>query len=261
MHTARFTAAAVVALTLHAQAQSLYGIRYTTGELVRIDAQTGTVGVIGSTGITQPGGLDRGADGSLYTVSVDAAPSLYRIDATTAASTAIGNLGVGFQFEGGLAIVDASTGYFVGGRNDAAGAALFRLDLATGAATEIGGTGVADINALTVRADGALVGYSQFEGFFTIDASTASISLIGPQAGGFANIGGLATFDGQTGHLVSQVNTGPKNGVGLFSVDLFSGTVGSVVDLRDPISGLAIPSPSGVSILALAGLGAARRRR
>lgn len=247
------TATIVTAAGLAGQVsgQTLYGVDFVTQDLVRIDAATGSTSFIGNTNVFQPGALDLAPDGSLLTVSTELDPGLYRLDRRTGASSLIGRLGVRFEFEGGLAVVDDSTAYFVGGKDTAAGGNLYRLDLATGAATTIGSLGTREVNGLTIRSDGALIGYSQFEGLLEIDTSTAAITSIGDRVPPSFPLGGLASFDGATAYLASATTgTGSQLGF-LYTVDLFSGVFLSSVEVDRRIAGIAVPGPGGASALGL----------
>ena len=248
--------------TSAASAQSLFGITFDTGTLVSIDAGDGTVATVGQTGVSSLGSLDMGRDGMLYSVR-SSTRELYRIDPVTGAATLVGGLGVNFQFEGGLAIVDETTAYTVGGRDTAAGAALFRVDLITGAAVELGSLGIRDVSGLTVRSDGMLVGYSHISAteLFSVDPVALAVEAL-PESDVFTGgpLGGL-TGDGQAGFLIAQA-TGRD---AMYVFDLFTGIVdrAMLLDVPSPlgISGLAVPVPSGTVVLLGAGMVASRRRR
>jgi hypothetical protein len=117
---------------------------------------------------------------------------LYRIDVTTGVASAIGPLGIGFVFEGGLTF-DAA-GRLIGvDQGDAATAKTFEINTATGAATIIGPpTGQArDINGLT--RDGTIV--------YGIDRPTDSLGRLDVGTGSYIQIGLTGATIGATGGL------------------------------------------------------------
>lgn len=106
----------------------------TSQELWELDRNTGTTRRVGSTGAAISGLAARG--GELYGVSAGAAPSLYRIDVATAASTLIGPLNAGGTVNNvGLDFDASGTLWAVLDPNDVTPSRAARIDLATGRAT------------------------------------------------------------------------------------------------------------------------------
>ncbi|MEZ6318642.1 MAG: hypothetical protein R3B49_07815 [Phycisphaerales bacterium] len=214
----------------------LYGIRFAErGPLYRIDEVTGASTRVGFTEIVNPGGLDLGADGMLYTFSRET-QTVYRVDPATAAATAIGAMGIEFQLEGGLAVDSATSAYAVAGfvENDiiVQESVVMRVDLTTGAATEIGRVDLPDLSGITIRSDGMLVVFSAGSGtFYEVDPVTLAYT---PIVTTFisASAAGL-TSDGTTGYL--------HNADDLYTVNLFTGEGEALSTTgRVDISGLAV---------------------
>ncbi|MGE0002613.1 MAG: PEP-CTERM sorting domain-containing protein [Fimbriimonadaceae bacterium] len=140
----------------------------------------------------------------LYTVR-EADDVLSTIDTATGNVSAIGALGVNFEF-GDLAF-DQSTNtmYAVGGWGNGIGAVsdLFSVNLTTGAATLIGSTGQRDVFGLVWDpTTGKLFGSASTisTGFFEINKTTGAGSLIGTPG---ISLDAL-TYDGSTGNILGM---------------------------------------------------------
>lgn len=108
----------------------------TTGELWEVNPANAGLRLVGNTGASLSGLAGKGTE--LYGVSVDPNPSLYRIDTTTAAATAIGPLGVsGAVFNVGLDFDASGALWATLDPRDNAPSRLARLDLQTGGAVEV----------------------------------------------------------------------------------------------------------------------------
>lgn len=139
---------------------------------------------------------------------------------TTGAASAIGPLGIGFIFEGGLTF-DAA-GRLIGvDQGDDNTATTFEINTATGAATIIGPPGgqARDINGLT-RDDTVVYGIDRpSNSLGRLDVATGSYTQIGLTGATIGDTGGLA-FDEATGALYA---TFAADG-GFYRIDPATGT-------------------------------------
>ncbi len=235
-----------------ARAQTLFGVDFDSGDLYRISAGDASLVRVAGTGLPQLAGLEDSIDGLLYGLSTGDAPVLYRIDPATGAPAPVGPLGIGFVFEGALAIAPDGTAYGAS-QNNAANSMLFRVDLATGAGTIVGriGAGFHDVNGLAWRRDGMLVGADRWnDELIAIDPATGASSVIARVPESLGGVGGMACAGGGAAFLATA---GPAPPIGipgsnpLYFVDLFTGGV-SLVGRFDP----AVVAGSGISGLAAA---------
>jgi hypothetical protein len=128
------------------------------------------------------GALVFDSSGVLYGISLGPNAQLYTIDTDTGAASAVGPLGIGFVFEGGLGF-DAS-GTLIGVEQGTAfNAKTFTIDTTTGAATIVGPPPdqSRDINGLAV--DG--------ETFYAIDRESNTLGTLSPTTGSYTPIGGM----------------------------------------------------------------------
>jgi len=254
----------------------LLGVDWDTGNLYQVSTTDASLTLIGDTGPSNLGGLEfRQSDGTLFAFNVAGSGStLYTIDPSTAAKTAVGPLGLSSVFEGGLAIAPDGTAFGTNEGDDHT-CTLFAVDLNTGAATTIGviDNGSHDINGLAWRSDGLLVGLDRVtNALLTIDPTTAATTTLAVLTDTVGGVGGFA-YDGLNYYYSTACSTGSNS---LYSVNINTGA-SSLIGSFSPtisgsdigISGLAatpgdepiIPEPATLSLLALGGLLALRRRR
>jgi len=270
--------AVAVALTGGVAQGGLLGIDWNTGDLYQVSTTDASLSLVGNTGLTFPGSLEfRQSDGTLFAFDVlmgSSAATLYTINPSTAAATAVGQLGIGDTFEGGLAIDPNGRAFGTNQGNNQA-CVLFTVNLSTGGATTIGmiGNGNHDINGLAWRSDGQLVGLDNLtNALLTIDPTTAATTTIATLTPTVGKVGGFA-YDGLNYYYSTACASGSNS---LYSVNINTGAstlIGSfspTIDGTDiGISGLAatpgdepiIPEPATLSLLALGGLLALRRKR
>lgn len=192
----------------------------------------------------------------LYAVtSVGGSPSvnsLYKIDATTGASTFIGSLGLGTLFEGDLAFSDSGTLYGIQGTK------LYTIDTNTGAATVVGNPNGSDYSFLSFNGSGTLYGIDNgmTPGFLPtyldqINPATAAVitsQSLSPYLGGYGGmdwnqIGGyMWVADGQD---PGSTYAGNRK---LFRLDPVTGTLTAVgpLGLSHGLTGLAACKPCAV---------------
>ena len=248
-------------------ADVLFATDFDTKAFVRIDTGTGAVTSLG-TGQNVLRGMALAPDGVLYGYGLPPGqaadrPTLYAIDRASGAQNEGGQLQLvaGTPFEGDIAFAPDGTGYLFASQN--INGDLYRFDAATGAATLLGESSMADANSLVVRSDGVLV-YQTSGSVRLFDTLTGFESILSTNAAAvaFSNIGGMASFDGQTAWMALS-QTGSPAGTRLVRFDLYNGAIYETIQLDTPvaISGLAIPAPGGLAMLVGGGCLAARRRR
>jgi hypothetical protein len=238
------------------QAATLLGVDYDTGKLYEVNQSTAGLTLIGNTGVPHFAEIEFAPSGSLWGFTTGATSRLYKIDPTTAAVINVGPLGI-FAFEGGLAFDPNGVAYGLGA-GSASQPRLFTINLSTGATTlgPLLSGGAHDINGLSFRSDGKLVGLDRISGgVVTIDPTTGVTSLlasivtnIGADGGMAANssVGFLSTsapgdiIPGSNQLYQFNPSTGATSLVGTFPIFL-TGT---------GISGLAITPEPGTLVLA-----------
>jgi hypothetical protein len=267
-----FCAAAGLALTLASMPKaeaSLLGVDESTGNLYSVSESNATTSFIGSTGIVGAwADIQFAPSGTLYgfTDSATVTPTLYKIDPTTAAVTAVGPLNTpNFVFEGALTFAPGGTAYAmnIGRSGDTQ---LFTINLATGAASTLGVVGGAnDINGLAYRSDGKLIGLDDnSNSLLLIDPITLTATTLAAVPTAVGAIGGM-TVDGGVGYYVTGADTSINPGSDdLYSFNLVTGAstfVGNLGFTDDGLSGLAalptpaVPEPSSIAILGSAVIG------
>ncbi len=249
-----------------ALADNLFGYHYSGRDLYRVSETDASITLIGNTGLTI-GGMELYTDGFLYGITTGSSAALYQIDPSNAAATEIGPLGIGFVFEGALAISPEGVGY--GTNNDSAGnPRLFTIDIETGAATIVGTISDPphDINGLAWRSDGMLVGLDGNQNvLLAIDPATAASSVIVDLEPSAGNAGGMTVFDGMGYFATGGSVVGGTNE--LYRFDLYTGEHTLVGGFpSDVITGVgmsalaAVPEPGSLLLLALGGLAVVGRR-
>ncbi|RLF31669.1 MAG: hypothetical protein DRN07_06680, partial [Thermoplasmata archaeon] len=160
-----------------------YVVEYGTGALYTVDPVTGTMTLIGSTGVDLTGIAYDDNTGTMY---ASGAYDLYTIDLSTATATYVGPFGTG-----GLMIDIAcdNDGNLYG--HDIGTDSIYSIDPSTGAATLIGSTGLAANYAQGMEYDKNndilyLAAYDIYAGggLYTVDLSTGAATLVGAFEGG-----------------------------------------------------------------------------
>ena len=253
----------------------LVGIERDTGNLYAISATDASLQHVASTGLINVGALEYyPEDDVFYAITMGATGVLYRLDAQDGWEDLIveevGSLGY-FCFEGALAIDDEGTAYVL---NVGSGTPhLVTVNLETGAASIVARMEARhDINGLSWRADGMLVG---------LDSTTNSLRVINPTTAvstrikdvdaepAVGSFGGMALAEGGMGYFVTAgpMATIPGSNA-LYSFNIATGVHTEIGDFSGQItgqglSGLAyvVPEPASLGLLLVGSLALLRRRR
>lgn len=242
---------AAVALSMAVSAAVAAPIMYVhdvSGNLGKVDVVTGNVQVIGNMGVVL---TDIGFDpaGNLYGLSFT---GFYTVDQTTAATTFVGNHGVG----GANALVFSTTGtaYAAGSGN----ANLYTINPLTGAGTNLGNIGIVGSGGDLAFNAGTLYLADGLSRLVSIDLNTLTSAVIGPF--GVGNVFGLATgddgalygvagtqifsVDTATGAATNPVNFGGQGLNGAFGQGFFS-----------EAGATPVPEPASLALLGLGVMG------
>ena len=200
--------AVMASLSVAANAAVLH-INDASGQLGTVDTDTGTVTVIGSTGVILTD-IAFAPNGDLYGVSFN---GVYRIDPDTAATTFVGNHGIA----GANALVFGADGTLYAAGSDTSD--LFTIDIATGLGASVGTTG------FTSGGDLAFVGDDLYLASSSGDLVRINLaSVVGTVIGGF----GVPNVFG-----ISSPGDGTLFGVGdtsIFRVDVATGMALDALD-------------------------------
>lgn len=174
-----------------------------SGRLATVDVATGGVNVIGTMGEVMTD-IAFSPTGDLYGVSFT---GLYSINSSTAATTLIGNLGIG----GANALVFSSSGTLYAASNSSN--SLYSVNTATGAATSLGNIGYASGGDLAFH-NGSFYLASSNNQLVKIDLSNlANTTAVG--SFGVSGVYGLASGDNNVLYGVA--------GTSVYSVDTLTG--------------------------------------
>lgn len=150
----------------------LYAVTFR--DLVRIDAATGNVTLVGDLGTYDMNALTADGQGNLYAAS--GSGGLYRVDKATGETTRVGSLG--FAASGDLAFTPGGTLYAtVTSSPFAETDSLATVDVATGQATVIGEIGYGSVFGLDVQG-GVLYGLTLAGELLTLDVTTGRGTLV-----------------------------------------------------------------------------------
>ncbi len=140
-----------------------------------VDPSTAETKYIGGTNFsgTTMNALVFGSDGTLYSAGRDS--TLYTVDPTTGAATAVGNMG--YSSAGDLAF-DQQGRLFLSSTNNS----LVQIDPGTGAGTELGAFGFGNVFGIARDSTGIMYGYSE-QNIFSIDLLTGAGTLLQNYAG------------------------------------------------------------------------------
>jgi hypothetical protein len=245
--------AAALAVAGAAQAGPLLYLSTTSNELGTVDSTTGTVSLIGSTGVFLSD-IAFDATGQLWGISFS---NLYKVDKNTGASTLVGSMGSVSGTANALVFGAGGTLYM-------AGNTLYTLNTSTGAASAIGAIGSQSAGDLAF-VGGTLYMAAASNNLVAVDTATGAGTVVG--AMGVSDVFGLATPD--------NVNLFGVAGTDLLSINTTTGAASVVAGftptgvLRGAAAGSAffaeagavpVPATYGLVALGLFAAFAARRR-
>jgi len=221
-----FAICIVAAFTCDLRADPTAFVGYKGGSFGTIDLTTGALTSLGNLGQT-PAGLGV-FNGTLYATSYNNNGTLYSVNTSNGALTAIGNSGI--YFEGGFG--STLTGlYGVGYASGGSTLDLFSINPSNGSATDIGSTGLSLGAWRDISTNSSTLYFGDGTSLYSLNLANGSASLIGA-FGGSAQMGSLVTI-----------------GSTLYGAD----DVGGQIDTINSITGAATAgSPSGGSVWGLA---------
>jgi hypothetical protein len=170
------------------QAGPLAYVGYGGGNFGTVDLTTGAVTTLGTLGQT-PAGLGV-FNGALYAESYNGNGTLYSVDTSNGALTAIGNSDV--FFAGGFG--STLTGlYGVGYASGGSSLDVFSIDASNGSATDLGSTGLGLGAWRDISTNSSTLYFGDGADLYSLNVTNGSASLIGPY-GGSAEMGSLVTI-------------------------------------------------------------------
>jgi hypothetical protein len=246
--TGLFAICVVAAFTCDLRADAISFVGYSGGSFGAIDLNTGVFTSLGNLGQT-PAGLGV-FNGTLYAESYNATGTLYSVNTSNGALTAIGNSGV--YFEGGFG--STLTGlYGVGSASGGSTLDLFSINPSNGSATDLGSTGLALGAWRDISTNSSTLYFGDGTSLYSLNLTNGSASLIGA-FGGSAQMGSLVTIGGtlygadDVGGNIDTIN------VSSGAATAVSSSGGSVWGLApDPLPTPAlVPEPATWSLLGVA---------
>jgi sugar lactone lactonase YvrE len=220
-----------------------FGVSW-TGELTRIDLETGVSESLGSTGFSNLNSLTSDSQGKLLTIANvnSSVGEIIQIDPKDGTSQVVSTFNNNF---GGVrasvrGLTHASDGnlyaiHNMSGSDFIGGDALFRIDPQTGTSSKIATLDRSSLQSLAMAPSGKLYSIDMSDGaLIEIDPNTGSSKTVGAK-GGFLNIQGLAFDDNGILYATGQPNS--------YTVDLQTGALTPVPELGT-FRGLAFVSES-----------------
>ena len=256
-HLVGICVAAAFVGDVHANPLAFVG--YGDGSFGTIDLSTGAVNSLGSLGQT-PAGLGV-FHGSLYAESYNSNGTLYSVNTSNGALTAIGNSGV-FYLGGFGSTLNGL--YGVGYASGATTLDLFSIDASTGSATDIGSTGLGLGAWRDISTNSNTLYFGDGSNLYSLNLANGAASLVGAYGNG-AQMGSLVTIGGtlygadDVGNRIDTIDTS----TGAATTGSSSG--GTVWGLApDPLATVSpVPEPGMLPLLGLglAAVGYMRRHK
>ncbi len=221
--------------------------------LATVDVATGATSSVGSTNVVLTD-IAFSPSGDLYGISFS---SLYKVSASTGATTLVGSLGSVNGTANALVFGSDGTLYM-------AGSSLYTLNTLTGAASAIGSIGFQSGGDLAFIGDELYLASDRNQ-LIQVNTATGVGTLIGNL--GVGNMYGLATPDnvnlyGVAGQNVYLVDTASGAAALQSTFDpLLSGGAFGLAFLTEAGGGGTVPEPGTLALLSVAVLGVAAARR
>jgi hypothetical protein len=248
--------------------------------LFSVSTDTAIISLLGAPAINDSNfsSLELGPDGFLYTVTSGLQANMYRInpsDFSDVTTIPLDISAIGVAGEGSL--VFAPDGRIFA-TNGGAGTSVGLYEILGDTASLIGimDGGRRDINGMSMRSDGQLVGLDwASNSLILIDPSTAATQLLMPLPFDVGTVGGMVIPDGEVGYFTTAaLGADVPGSQELYSFDPFGNSAPLLVGFLEPATpfepsieqrgfgGLAVvPEPASLTVLALGGFAALIRRR